>query len=221
MTGDIQSGSAWKHCIEIAAIGPGKLDAGIDLKKARWTRPTALVSLAISLLLGFASFSAFARGDAGGGIAAALFACVTLAVAVFALGCLTYTVRLRVDGAKVTFARRFFWRTKEVKTDKVSLGCLRCWDHSIGSGSSRSHHFHVCLHPSSQLPVLSLFSKEYFPDLTHDAGSIMGMSSDKLSEEEAKQLALGKADEIAACLGIEHETGSNKSIQSTFEGGPD
>ena len=70
MADNIQNGSPWKHCLEVRDLGPGKLDAAISLGGANWIWPTAGISLAIALLLGFASFSAFGAGKTGGGIAA-------------------------------------------------------------------------------------------------------------------------------------------------------
>ena len=210
MTQDIQSGSPWKHCLQISELGPSRIDAGVDLTQAKWIWPTVGISTAVFLLLGFASFNAFGEGQTAGGIVAAVFACLASVIALLSLGCRTYTVRLKVEGNTITFARRFFWRTKGAKADKGSLGYIRCWSHTIiGSGRGRSHSFHVCLHPSPPLPVLSLFSKEYLPDIRRKVGEMMGMSTDTLSTEQAVQLVWDKADEIASDLEIEHKTGSN------------
>ena len=137
---------------------------------------------------------------------AGLFACLALVVAVFAFGCRTYAVRLQVEGSEVTFSSTFFGKSQWEKTDISSLNHLQCWSHSIGSGSKRRHTFHVCLHPSPPMPVLSLFSQDYLPTSRLAAGQMMGMSTEMPSKEEAMQLVLKKAHELASCLGIEHRT---------------
>ena len=206
---DIAQGSPWKHCLEITELSAGMVDAATSLVGAKWIWPTVTVSGLVGACLGYASYNAFVNGNIGGGIAAALFACLACLVALLALGCASYTVRLRAEGTTVIFGQTFFWVSKGAKGDKQTLGYLRCWLHSIGSGSTRSHHFHVCLHPLPPLPVVSLFSKEYIPDLTVKAGEMMGIKGHRLSQEDALSLVLNKADEIAAHLDIEHKIGSN------------
>jgi len=209
MTEEIPIGAPWKHCLEITELQTGKLDAGISLVGAKWIRPTVAISAAIAALLTYASFKAFGEGNIGAGVASALFACLAFVVAVFAIGCLSYAVRLNIEGSAVTFGHRYFWICRGAKGDEHMLGYLRCWSHTTGSGSTRTHSYHVCLHPLSPLPVISLFSTEYLPDIGRHCGEIMGMKTDKPSNEEALNLVVSKANEIAACLDIENRTGSN------------
>ncbi len=202
-------GAPWKHCLEITDLQAGKLDASSSLVGAKWIWPTVVISAAIAALITCGSFNAFGEGNIATGAASALFACLAFVVAIFAVGCASYTVRLKVEGDTVTFGQKFFWITKGGKELKQALGYLRCWSHSTGSGSNPSYH--VCLHPLLPLPVMSLFSIEYLPDIRRKAGELMGMDmdTDMLSNEEAFSLVAEKASEIAACLDIENKTESN------------
>ena len=207
MTEDIPIGAPWKHYLKITDLQANKMDAGISLIGARWIWPTVAISGLSAALLGYGSCSAFAKGEVGGGVVAAVFACLAFVVTIFATGCASYAVRLKIEDNTVTFGRQFFWICKGVNTEKESLGYLKCWSHSTGSGSAPSYH--VCLHPLSSIPVLCLFSQEYFPDIVLGAGKMMGRTTDRLSRDEALNLAVNKAKEIAACLDIENKTGSN------------
>lgn len=206
MARELQSGSPWKYCLEISELGPGRLVAGMSLTEAKWVWPTVGISLGVSVLLGLASFAAFHGGKVGGGITAGLFACLALAVALFAVGCASYFVQLIVDEESAFFGRRFFWISRETKLSRSSLGELKCWSHSTGSSSARTLALHVCLHPPPPLPALSLFSVEYRADQARAFGEMRGMSMNALSAAEARQIVQAKADEIATCLGMDEPT---------------
>lgn len=186
-------GTPWRYQLEIVKLEPGELDAQVSLVGEAWVKITLAILIILSLIFAVIAGLLYTN-NSGAVLLVSPFSLFPFVLAIYFVGCLSYTARLTISEDGVQFSRCFFWSWKTLDGSHDTLQYVECWAHMKGSGSQSDHSFNVCLHIEAPIPDVCLYSQVY---------RIAGQTQ-RPPREEALQDVLNVADEIAGNLGIEH-----------------